>query len=151
MRMLRSLYQELDAPTQAMADETMLRLLKENSHLVQNDLNLSYLLQVFAQRQSAAKESVLIDLFDQRSSPLVRKEIILIMAKWGVTFWLSDLMRRFGSLTAWERKAFIVASFYLADEGEHWRKHTRRTLSPPEAVIREWYQERMKRTAEVPV
>ncbi|HRE81469.1 MAG TPA: RNA-directed DNA polymerase [Opitutaceae bacterium] len=151
MRMLRSLFQELDEPTQAFSDEMMLKLLREDSHLIQNDLNLSYLLQVFGQRQSSVKESVLMDLFEKRPSPLIRREIILIMAKWGSTYWLSDLMRRFGSLTGWERKAFIVASFYLSDEGEHWRKHTKRTLSQPETVIRDWYQERMKRTTNVPV
>lgn len=151
MRMLRSLYRDLDEPTQTIADSAMLKLLREDSHLIQNDLNLVYLLQVFAQRQSSVKEGILIDLFERRTSTLVRKEIILIMAKWGVTYWLSDLMRRFGSLTGWERKAFIVASFYLADEGEHWRKHTKRTLSRPEIAIRDWYQERMKRTTDVPV
>jgi len=151
MRMLRSLYHELDEPTKKMADHTMLKLLHDDSHLIQNDLNLSYLLQVFAQRQTSTKESVMMEVFERRASPLIRREIILIMAKWGVTYWLSDLLRRFGSLTGWERKAFIVASFYLADEGEHWRKHTKRTLSQPEVLIRDWYQERMKRTADVPV
>lgn len=151
MRMLRSLYHELDSPTQNFVDEAMIKLIRADSHLIQNDLNLSYLLQVFGQRQSAAKESILMELFEPRYSPLVRKEIILIMAKWGVTYWLSDLIRRFGSLTGWERKACIVASFYLSDEGEHWRKHTKKTLSPPETVIRDWYQERMKRTTEVPL
>ena len=73
------------------------------------------------------------------------------MAKWGITYWLSDLMRRFGSLTTWERKAFIVASFYMADEGEHWQKHTKRTLSKSEAIVRDWYKERVKRNRDVPL
>jgi hypothetical protein len=151
MRLLRSLYSELDERTKNLADEVMLQLIREDSHLIQNDLNLAYLLQVFAQRQSQGKESLLMELFERRSSSLLRKEIILIMAKWGVTYWLSDLLRRFGSLTGWERKSFIVASFYLSDEGEHWRMHTRRTLSISEAVIRDWYEERFTRTTEVPV
>jgi hypothetical protein len=124
MRLLRSLYSEMDETTKDLADRTMLSLFAERSHLVQNDLNLAYLLQVFGQRQSAEKERILIELFDQSTSPLVRMEIILIMAKWRVTFWLSDLLRRFGSLSNWERKAFIVASFHMSDEGEHWLNHT---------------------------
>jgi hypothetical protein len=151
MRLLRSLYNEMDDPTKDLADSTMLSLFAEKSHLVQNDLNLAYLLQVFGQRQSTAKERILIDVFEQSTSPLVRKEIILIMAKWRVTFWLSDLLRRFGSLSNWERKAFIVASFHMSDEGEHWLRHTKRTLSPAEVVIRDWYSERLKRTDEVPL
>ena len=82
-----------------------------------NEINLAFLLQVFGQRQSAAKERLLIELFESSDSPLVRKEIILIMARWGSTYWLRDLLRRFGSLSSWERKSSIVASFYLTDEG----------------------------------
>ena|ERR1039457_7263712 len=141
----------MDEPTKDLTDRTMLSLFSEKSHLVQNDLNLAYLLQVFGQRQSAAKERILIEVFEQSTSPLVRKEIILIMAKWKATFWLLDLLRRFGSLSNWERKAFIVASFHMSDEGEHWRNHTKRTLSPAEVVIRDWYRERLQRTDEVPL
>lgn len=151
MRMLRSLHPELDASTKDQADEVMIQLFKEGSHLIQNELNLSYMLQVFGQRQSAAKEQILIDLFERSSSPLVRKEIILVMAKWGVTYWLSDILRRFGSLSNWERKAMIVASFYLTDEGEHWQNHTKRTLTQAEVLIRDWYKERLKRTSDVPL
>jgi hypothetical protein len=151
MRLLRSLYSEMDEMTKDLADRTMLSLFAHRSHLVQNDLNLAYLLQVFGQRQSAEKERILIESFDQNTSPLVRTEIILIMAKWRVTFWLSDLLRRFGSLSNWERKAFIVASFHMSDEGEHWLNHTKRTLSPAEIVIRDWYKERLQRTTEVPI
>lgn len=85
MRMLRSLYPELDEATKDLADDVMIQLFKEGSHLIQNELNLSYMLQVFGQRQSAAKEQILIDLYERLQSPLVRKEIILVMAKWGVT------------------------------------------------------------------
>jgi Reverse transcriptase (RNA-dependent DNA polymerase) len=151
MRLLRSLYSDMDDATKDLADRTMLLLFVERSHLVQNDLNLAYLLQVFGQRQSTEKERILIELFNQSTSPLVRTEIILIMAKWGVTFWLSDLLRRFGSLSNWERKAFIVASFHMSDEGGHWLNHTKRTLSPAEIVIRDWYKERLQRTTEVPI
>ena len=61
------------------------------------------------------------------------------------------ILRRFGSLSNWERKAFIVASFHMSDEGEHWLNHTKRTLSPAEIVIRDWYKGRLQRTTEVPI
>lgn len=151
MRLLRSLYDDMDATTQDLADKVMEQLFMEKSHLVQNDLNLAYLLQVFGQRQGATKERILIEIFEGSSSALVRRQIILIMAKWKVTYWLTDLLRRFGSLSKWERKAFIVASFYMSDEGEHWRNNTKRTLSQSEMIIRDWFRERLKRTVEVPL
>jgi hypothetical protein len=151
MRLLRSVYAELDATTKDLADGVMLQLFDEGSHLIQNDLNLVFMLQVFGQRQTAVKERTLMDLYDRSSSPLVRKEVILIMAKWGITYWLGDVLRRFGSLSKWERKAIIVASFYLTDEGEHWRMHMRRALSQSEVLIRDWYEERMDHTTDVPL
>jgi hypothetical protein len=151
MRLLRNVYPDLDACTKDLADATMAQLFAEGSHLVQNELNLAYLLQVFGQRQSLIKERILIELYERNASPLVRKAIILIMAKWGVTYWLSDLLRRFGSLSKWERKAFIIASYYMDDEGRHWRNHTKRTLSDMENIVRDWYSNRLSRTREVPL
>ena len=151
MRLLRSLYDEIDDETKDLADETMISLFNEGSHLIHNDLNLSYLLQVFGQRMSCEKETILIDLYERSQSPLVKKEIILVMAKWGATYWLSDILRRFGSLSKWERKAFIVAAYHMDDEGEHWLNHIKLTLSPDENIIRKWYKERMKRTTEIPL
>lgn len=151
MRLLRNLYEELDEKTRDIADKTMIGLFKEGSHLIHIDLNLAYLLQVFGQRRSSEKETILIDLYDRNQSPLVRKEIILIMTKWGATYWLSDILRRFGTLSKWERKAFIVAAYHMDDEGEHWLDHIKLTLSPDENIIRKWYKKRMQRTKEVPL
>lgn len=151
MKLLWSLYSELDDETKDLADQTMEGLFAEGSHLTQNELNLSFLLQVFGQRQSAKKESILIELFESSSSLLIRTKIILIMAKWRVTFWLSDILRRFGSLSKWERKAVIVAANYMNDEGEHWLKHMKFAFSSDETIIREWYKDRSSRTIEVPL
>lgn len=151
MRLLRSLYAELDESTRDLADQTMEQLFAEGSNLTHNELNLSFLLQVFGQRQSAKKESILIELFEKSSSPLIRKEVILIMAKWRVTYWLSDILRRFGSLSKWERKAFIVAAYYMNDEGNHWLDHAKFTFAKDENIIRKWYKERLVRTTEVPL
>lgn len=151
MRLLRSLYEQVDEETKNLADETMIGLFREGSHLIHIDLNLSYLLQVFGQRRSSVKETILIDLYERNQSPLVKKEIILIMAKWGATYWLSDILRRFGSLSKWERKAFIVAAYHMDDEGEHWLNHIKLTLAPDENIIRKWYKSRLNRTQEDPL
>ena len=81
IRLCHQLYGELDETTKDLADNTMLSLFEEGSHLIHNDLNLSDLLGVFGQRHTAEKETILILLYAKTASPLVRKEIILIMAK----------------------------------------------------------------------
>jgi hypothetical protein len=151
MRLLRSLYGEIDDETKDLADDTIAKLFEEGSHLTGNELNLSYLLHVFGQRPNAKKERILIDLYDRTSSSLVRKEIILVMAKWGATYWLSNVLRRFSSLSKWERKAFIVAAYHMNDEGEHWLRHVKPTFSSDEKVIQEWYKDRLQRNPEVPL
>ena len=151
MRLLRSVYNELGEATKDIVDSAIEYLFGEGSHLVQNDVNLSYLLPVFALRQSAKKEAILIELYDRTTAPLVRKGIVLVMARWRVTFWLSDILRRFSSLSKWEKKAVIVAAYHMDDEGSHWLDHVKLTFSRDEAVIRKWYGDRMKRIKEVPL
>ncbi|MCW5549722.1 MAG: hypothetical protein KIT44_12230 [Opitutaceae bacterium] len=151
MRLIRSLYSEIDEKTKDLADATITQLLSEGSHLTANDLNLSYLLQVYGQRQSAQKERILIELYERSSSALVRKEVILVMAKWKATYWLSDILRRFGSLTKWEKKAFIVAAYHMNDEGGHWLDRAKFTFLSDENAIRKWYKERSNRVSEVPL
>lgn len=82
---------------------------------------------------------------------LVRREIILVMAKWKATYWLSDILRRFGSLSKWEKKAFIVAAYHMNDEGDHWLDSAKCTFSPDENAIRKWYKDRLRRAPEVPL
>jgi hypothetical protein len=151
MRLIRSLYSEIEDETKDLADATIAQLLSEGSHLTANELNLSYLLHVYGQRQSAQKERVLIELYDRSSSALVRREIILVMAKWKATYWLSDVLRRFGSLSKWEKKAFIVAAYHMNDEGEHWLDSAKFTFLPDENAIRKWYKDRLRRAPEVPL
>jgi hypothetical protein len=121
MRLLRSLYAELDDRSKDLADST------------------------------AHKERILIELYDRSSSSLVRKEIILVMAKWQATYWLSDILRKFGSLTKWEKKAFIVAAHHMNDEGDHWLNSIKHSLAADERTIRKWYKDRLHRNPEVPL
>ncbi|MBK1884058.1 RNA-directed DNA polymerase [Luteolibacter pohnpeiensis] len=151
MRLFRSLYEDLDEKTKDLADKTMIGLFNEDSHLIHIDLNLAYLLKVFGQRRSSEKETILIKLYDDNQSPLIRKEIILIMTKWGATYWLSNILGRFDTLSKWERKAFIVAAYHMNDEGKHWLDHIKLTLSPDQNIVRKWYKERMKLIKEVPL
>jgi hypothetical protein len=70
MRLLRSLYAEIDDKTRDLAGATMIQLSAEGSHLIQNELNLSFLLQVFgsakAQKRSAFSLTSMIE-FRRRS------------------------------------------------------------------------------------
>lgn len=151
MRLFRQTYDEFGTHVHPGVDSFLIKLVESESYLLTNDLNLAYLLQVLGKEQSVRKEQLLVQLFERRQSPLIRRLIILIMAKWRAFYWLSDVKKRFGTSTSWERSSFILASYYMGDEGAHWRLHIKNSLSPMERVIRKWFSERWKTNREVPV
>jgi hypothetical protein len=150
MTVLRAIYKELDQPTQTLVDDALIGLVKSDSYIIKIELNLAYLLQVLRQGKSQAKESLFVKLFKIHTSPLVRREIVLAMADWGHNQWISDLKKRFKGLSRWERRAYIVASYYLTDEGQHWRKNNKSSFEPVEQVVRDWFADRFQTNQSVP-
>jgi hypothetical protein len=117
---------------------TVRQLITENSHVVRVELNLAYAIRLLSCRHSSESEELLIRLYDGQTSPLLRRDIILALAKWGAWYWLSDLKTRFRTLSPPERRAFIIASFTLKDEGSHWRKYIGPELTQFEKLVMQW-------------
>lgn len=150
MTVLRGIYKELDEETQDLVDAALIGLHKSESYIVKIDLNLAYLLQVLRQRSTQPKEALFVKLFKIHPSPLVRREIILAMADWGHNHWVADLKKRFKGLSKWERRAYIVASYFLTDEGQHWRKKNKSSFEPSEQIVRDWFADRFQKNPTVP-
>jgi hypothetical protein len=91
-----------------------------------------------AHSNSPDNQALLQQIYEERTSPIVRRDIILALAKWGEWYWLSDIRNRFRELSGPERRAFIIASYILKDEGDHWRKHIGKELNPFERFIMSW-------------
>lgn len=49
------------------------------------------------------------------------------------------------------KRALIIASYSLGDEGKHWRTHTKDTWSETDTLIRDWYANRLQKNGKVPV
>jgi hypothetical protein len=150
MTLLRGLHKDLSPEEQEIVDNSLIGLVKTGSYLVRVDLNLAYLIQVLRQTSTYEKESVFVLLFNQRTNPLVRREIILAMADWGHTHWLTDIKRRFNGSSKWERCCFIVSSFVLGDEGKHWRAHNKDSFDLMETAVRDWFSESWKKQNVIP-
>jgi hypothetical protein len=56
----------------------------------------------------------------------------------------------FNGLSKWERRCFIVASYFLTDEGKHWRNHNKSVFDLSEFVVRDWFADRFQTNAAVP-
>ena len=57
------------------------------------------------------------------------------MTRRGVDYWLSAQLKQFAVVTPWERRALIVASYILSDEGHHWRRRVRNELQDTDALF----------------
>ena len=151
LRLVRSVYDSLLDGDKAFVDEALMDLHQQESPLLSVELNLSYYIQVLGQRKSGAKEELLVQLFNTHQKPLLRRLILLILADWECHYWLSDLKRQYSGLSLWEKRAFILASYVLGDEGDHWRRHARGSWSPMDSLVRDWFSTRYPRNRRMPI
>jgi hypothetical protein len=134
----RALFENLTKATRDLISENTLKLIRDRSHILQPELNLAYAIRLIAASEGPEKEEALNKVYAETRSSILRTDIILTMAKWRASYWLSDLKTKFRTLGPAERRAFLIASYTLTDEGSHWRDHIKRELSPFERLVRDW-------------
>lgn len=144
MILLNNVFEDLYEEMQNKVLYLLHHLINERSYIMQIDLNLAYALRVLANKYNDENEDLLAKLYETTESKLIKREIIIIMAKWGADFWISDLKNKYYSLDIWEKRSFILASFILGDEGRHWRKHMKKEFSPIDGVYRDWISEKVQ-------
>lgn len=151
LRAIRTLYKELSDPTKDFIDEALIQIYENRSHLLSLDLHRSYFVQAISQRRSTVKEQMLIELFEDSTNPLVRRLVIQAMANWECHYWLTDIKNNYATLTTWEKRAMILASYALGDEGKHWRGHVKHLWTDEDKQIREWFSARYNKQKGVPL
>lgn len=150
MRAVRGIYDELSDEAKDYVDRALLALYESGEHLLSVELNLSYYIQALSRRRDARKEEVLLNIFDTSTSHLLHRQVIQTMAAWECQYWISDVKRSFTSYTLWERRAILMGSYCLGDEGSHWRRHVKNSLSPAEDLIKDWSSERQQANKPIP-
>ena len=153
MRVVREIYadEKSSADTRSRIDAALCKLWAEQSPLLSVEVNLSYYIRAMAGEQIQQKEEILIKIFEQSANPMIRRLVILAMAKWSCHYWLSDAKMKYGAMSVFERRAFIIASYFLGDEGKHWRNHVKGNWSEPEQLVRDWFSTRFQANRSVPV
>lgn len=116
----------------------LIKLIEDESHIFRVDIHLSYAVRVLSHFHEPEVVSLMQRIYETRSSPLIRRDVILAMARFGEWYWLSDIRNNFRQLSNPERRAFIVASYTLQDEGSHWRDHAKAEFNPYEKTILKW-------------
>lgn len=139
----KSVFSELSPKAQIKIHQAVVDLIEGDSHVLRVDLNLAFALRLLSCRHSPEAEAAIAKIYKHsNSSALLRRDIILIMAKWKNWYWLSDLRANFRSMSPSEKRAFIVGSYALRDEGKHWRQHTSGEFSPFEQLVQIWASEK---------
>jgi hypothetical protein len=137
--LLRRLLDDMEATTRSNVLACVRKLVSDRSHIIQVPTNLAFAIRLLAHDTAEEADALLIELHNSpRVDMMTKRDIIITMTKRRVTYWLSDVMRRYPVLTPWEKRAILVASYTLGDEGKHWRDSIRPQLSVVDAEFLRW-------------
>lgn len=150
MRLVRDVYGEIGPEMQAYVERFLVQLHDADFQLLSVDLNRAYFVQALSRAQGRDVERVLIDTFEKTRNPMLRREVILAMARINAVYWLRDAKGAFATATGWERRALITSSYRLGDEGRHWREHNAGSFNAFESLVRAWFAARIQANASYP-
>jgi hypothetical protein len=133
-------------------------LINESHYVARIDLNLAFMIRTLAGKQSIENEQILIQLYNSShgfgsgAAPTIQRDIILTMARWQTNYWLSDQKNYISTAHPWVKRAFLIASYSLGDEGRHWRDANKPPPGSFDHIVRDWVAERIQdKTWEVPM
>lgn len=136
---VRALLPDLSADLRSQVFSTLRSLVHSASHIFLVPANLCFGLRVLVHDPSEETDTLLAQLYESRQAqPMVRRDLILCLARRRVDYRVADLLRRYSALTPWEKRALIPASYVLGDEGVHWRQGVRSQLHPVDQRFMTW-------------
>jgi hypothetical protein len=151
--LLKALLPDMSPAVRDATFDTMREMIRRRSHITLVPTNLAYAVRIIAHDRSEETDSILISLYsDPTSDMLLRRDLLLAIARRRLDYWLSGAVKRFAIVTPWEKRALIAGSFILGDEGRHWRQNAKKQLSTPDAEFMVWVGNRNSGTRwEVPL
>lgn len=138
MLLCRGLLENLEIGIRQELFETLRNLISSNSYITQVPTNLAYALRVLAEDPSDETEILISALYKEPLNMMIKRDIILMMARRGADHWISNCRRSYSTLTAWERRSMLISSYILEDEGKHWRSSIKKDLNIFEELILKW-------------
>lgn len=139
---IKSVFKELPANTQEKVCAILRDQIISRAYTLDNELHAAYAIRILSEIKSADNQDALVTLYNRFKSPLVRRDVILVMAKWQEYSFLADQLNDYSGASPWERRAFIIASYAMGEAGAHWRKYTAQQFNPFEKIVRDWAAEK---------
>lgn len=141
MLLCRGLLKNLEPQVKAELFTKLRELITSNSYITQVPTNLAYALRVLTEDDSEETEILISSLYKTQSSMMIKRDIILMMAHREADHWISNCRRSYSTLTTWEKRAMLISSYILEDEGKHWRESIKRDLNLFDKLILKWTSE----------
>ncbi len=129
---------ECDDETTTFFLNTLAELVFSNSYITQTENNASYTARVLSLKNTETSIQAIDQIASESRSVLVKMNCMYAMTNLSNSFWLSDLKPQFSILTSWERRAFIASSYFMDDEGNHWRQSIESQFSEFERLLKGW-------------
>ena len=126
--------------------KSICNLIETNSYILQSDNNAAFAARILSLSDIEESTQAIVLLHSSRTSSLVRTNCIYAMINKKIHYWLSDQKTSFTTLGRTERRAFIIASYFLGDEGKHWRDSVKRQLTDLERLIILWVSDKQPLT-----
>jgi hypothetical protein len=141
MQLCRALLPALEPAVRTSLFDSIRKLVAGDSYITQVPANLAYALRILANDDAEETELLLAALYKKSSTMMIRRDIILFMAYRRADYWLSHCRTTFATLTGWERRALLIASYTLGDEGKHWRDAVKDTQNIFDKLVLTWTAE----------
>lgn len=138
------LMSSFDESQKETVSEKIISLYDDGHEVMSIATHVAFSNRILARHKCLKNQNHLTKCYDRELDVLVRRDIILIFANWSNFAWLSMFRARFGSASPWERRAFILASYAMSDEGKHWRDHVKSRFDRFELLVRDWRATRLK-------
>lgn len=134
--LIKDIFDELDENTKIKVQE-ILRYNIKSSYLFKIIPNIAYAIRILAKYQSTENKIFLTELY--KNVPMaIKKDIIFIFANWNNQPQLRDWKCNYTALEPWEKRAFIVASYFMNDDGKHWRQNNKEAFDEISLLYNMW-------------
>lgn len=136
-------WQKLSAETKDIILDKIFTLIKEESYILNTELNLAYVARMLSKESSQKSTLILSEIYNGNPESILVKNIVTqSMAKINSYAWLSDIKKNFSGMHPLQRRLLIVSSYFLGDEGKHWRDHNKASFNYIEIIYRDWAAQR---------
>lgn len=141
LRVLDDLSGELSNDGRATLNAELRRRITDGAYFMRLPINQAYALRVLRHEQDEENYFLAARMFGS-AAPFLQRDIVIHMHNWKNADWISEQRRQWSNQHPWVKRALILSSFILQDEGQHWRRKLH--LNAFDNVAMKWMADRVK-------